>query len=209
MDSSSTLRSMLLFLAMVLTTGASASIDLTQTRPGEVQGISSVDAFENDVLKSPQIWLVVFSSSTTDEVRLVPAIRTVCTCSRTHTHTRTRTHAHARGQVKARGVNRERCDAITAQLVNAAVELNSISVKVGLADIDDLGAIASEFNVRKRMLPVALLFKTRARDGEKLKAELFASPSEVRMARTTSSILRASSRPQCGVFLSDLSWHQI
>ena len=91
MDSSSTLSSMLLFLAMVLTTGASASIDLTQTRPGEVQGISSVDAFENDVLKSPQIWLVVFSSSTTDEVRLVPAIRTICTCSRTHTHTRTRT----------------------------------------------------------------------------------------------------------------------
>ena len=43
------------------------------------------------------------------------------------------------------------------------------------------------------MLPVALLFKTRARDGEKLKAELFASPSEVRMARTTSSILRAFS----------------
>ena len=77
--------------------------------------------------------------------------------------------------------------------MNAAVELNSISVKVGLADIDDLGAIASEFNVRKRMLPVALLFKTRARDGEKLKAELFASPSEVRMARTTSSILRAFS----------------
>ena len=91
MDSSSTLSSTLLFLAMVLTTGASASIDLTQTRPGEVQGISSVDAFENDVLKSPQIWLVVFSSSTTDEVRLVPAIRTIYTCSRTHTQTRTRT----------------------------------------------------------------------------------------------------------------------
>ena len=91
METSCTMSSMLLFLAMVLTTGASASIDLTQTRPGEVQGISSVDGFENDVLKSPQIWVVVFSSSTTDEVRLVFAIRTICTSSRTRTHTRTRT----------------------------------------------------------------------------------------------------------------------
>lgn len=33
--------------------------------------------------------------------------------------------------------------------------------------------------MRKRFLPVALLFKTRARDGEKLKAELFADPVAV------------------------------
>ena len=37
----------------------------------------------------------------------------------------------------------------------------------------------TEFNVRKRMLPVALLFKTRARDADKLKSNLFGSPSEV------------------------------
>ena len=82
-------------------------------------------------------------------------------------------------QIKSRGVNREKCEAIEAQLVNAAIDLNAMHVKVGLADIDDLSAIASEFNVRKRMLPVALLFKTRARDGDKLKADLFASPPEV------------------------------
>jgi hypothetical protein len=93
-------------------------------------------------------------------------------------------------------------------------------LQVGLADIDDLSAIASgaliarlpnvmliartcnycasehpttvhlgalrvaggtEFNVRKRTLPVALLFKTRARDADKLKIDLFASPSQVLM----------------------------
>jgi hypothetical protein len=79
-------------------------------------------------------------------------------------------------QIKSRGVNREKCDAIESQLVNAAIDLNAIHVNVGVADIDDLTAIASEFNVRKRMLPVALLFKTRARDGDRLKADLFASP---------------------------------
>ncbi len=31
-------------------------------------------------------------------------------------------------------------------------------------DYDDLGPIASEFHVRKRMLPVALIFHTRARN---------------------------------------------
>jgi hypothetical protein len=41
--------------------------------------------------------------------------------------------------------------------------------------------MSAEFNVRKRMLPVPMLFKTRARDGDKLKADLFASPSEVRL----------------------------
>lgn len=85
----------------------------------------------------------------------------------------------AHSQIKSRGVNREKCDAIESQLVNAAIDLNAMHVKVGVADIDDLSAIASEFNVRKRMLPVALLFKTRARDGDKLKADLFASPIEV------------------------------
>ena len=83
-------------------------------------------------------------------------------------------------QIKSRGVNREKCDAIGSQLVNAAIDLNAIHVNVGVADIDDLGAIASEFNVRKRMLPVALLFKTRARDGDKLKVDLFASPSALK-----------------------------
>ena len=42
-----------------------------------------------------------------------------------------------------------------------------------------LMGVRAEFNVRKRMLPVALLFKTRARDGDKLKSDLFANPSEV------------------------------
>jgi len=38
--------------------------------------------------------------------------------------------------------------------------------QVALADVDDVSALASEFNVRKRMLPMAMLFKTRVRDGD-------------------------------------------
>jgi hypothetical protein len=34
-----------------------------------------------------------------------------------------------------------------------------------IRDYDNLGPIASEFHVRKRMLPVALIFNTRARNG--------------------------------------------
>lgn len=35
-------------------------------------------------------------------------------------------------QVKSRGVNREKCDEISSQIVNAAVELNAVHVKVWL-----------------------------------------------------------------------------
>ena len=36
-------------------------------------------------------------------------------------------------------------------------------VKFGVADVDYVKAVASEFNVRKRMLPRVLVFPTRAR----------------------------------------------
>ena len=43
--------------------------------------------------------------------------------------------------------------------------------------MDDLGAIASEFNVRKRMLPTALLFHTRARTADVIKVD---APADVK-----------------------------
>ena len=42
-------------------------------------------------------------------------------------------------------------------------------VKFGVADVDYVKAVASEFNVRKRMLPRVLVYPTRARQAEILR----------------------------------------
>mmetsp|Transcript_14484 Transcript_14484/g.33124 ORF Transcript_14484/g.33124 Transcript_14484/m.33124 type:complete len:158 (-) Transcript_14484:434-907(-) len=40
------------------------------------------------------------------------------------------------------------------------------SIRYGVADVDEVRAVASEFNVRKRMVPRILLFKSRARQAD-------------------------------------------
>eukprot|EP00310_Coccolithus_braarudii_P012415 CAMPEP_0183352578 /NCGR_PEP_ID=MMETSP0164_2-20130417/29529_1 /TAXON_ID=221442 /ORGANISM="Coccolithus pelagicus ssp braarudi, Strain PLY182g" /LENGTH=152 /DNA_ID=CAMNT_0025525045 /DNA_START=10 /DNA_END=468 /DNA_ORIENTATION=+ len=45
-------------------------------------------------------------------------------------------------------------------------------VKYGVADVDDVKAVSSEFNVRKRMVPRILLFKTRARQADVISGDV-------------------------------------
>jgi len=52
--------------------------------------------------------------------------------------------------------------------------------QTGLADIEDLAAVASEFNVRKRMLPTAMLFSVRARSAEIIPSDLFEDPAKLK-----------------------------
>ena len=54
---------------------------------------------QKSILMSEGIWVVVFTSTSTDEI-------------------------------KSRGVNREACDQIAEQLTNAAIELNTLNIKV-------------------------------------------------------------------------------
>jgi hypothetical protein len=55
-------------IVLVTCVGATLDADLTQNRPGEVQRITSIEAFEKDVLTSSDVWVVVFTSTTKDEV---------------------------------------------------------------------------------------------------------------------------------------------
>ena len=52
-------------------------------------------------------------------------------------------------------------------------------VKFGVADVDMTKAVASEFNVRKRMLPRVLVFPTRARQAEILRESDFSADAVV------------------------------
>ena len=53
--------------------------------------------------------------------------------------------------------------------VTRADQMMGGEVKFGVADVDYVKAVASEFNVRKRMLPRVLVFPTRARQAEILR----------------------------------------
>jgi len=114
--------------------------DLTNANSGAgfVKRIATVDEFESDVLNNQDVWLVVFTAMSEDEIKL-------------------------------RGVNRENCQKVEDSMIDIAITMNAHGVQVGLADVDDISALASEFNVRKRMLPMAMLFKTRVRDGDAIK----------------------------------------
>ena len=76
-------------------------------------------------------------------------------------------------EIKAKGIDREKCQRAIDQLSVITEEMKKLSVQVALADVEDIAGIASEFNVRKRMLPKILFFKTRARDAESIKFETF------------------------------------
>jgi len=96
---------------------------------------------QETVLKSWSIWIVVFTSTSTDPV-----------CSSPHRVTNTCVHClfsfldeliflrapnafffHIlSSQVKSRGIDRGKCDEMVSQLTNAAVELNKMNVQVSL-----------------------------------------------------------------------------
>ena len=73
-----------------------------------------------------------------------------------------------------------RCDEVMKFLDPLAAELKDIGVKVGIVDVDELGPIASEMNIRKRTVPKALLYKIRIRDGTEIKADSLADPKEAK-----------------------------
>jgi thioredoxin-like negative regulator of GroEL len=110
-----------------------------------IQTIHDVEQFENVILKSSDIYLVVFTLDSDDPV-------------------------------KSRGVNQERCQEVEEGMPALQVKMDALGVKLAIVDVEDVAAIASEFNVRKRMLPMALLFKTRARDGDVVKADALLDP---------------------------------
>lgn len=122
--------------------------------------------------------------------------------------------AQSKDEAKVKGVNKERCRKVEGEMEAAAAELAPLGVKVrhrpsptphrgalhsahhspdhsmqmGMADIEDLSAISSEFNVRKRMLPLALLYSVRARSAEAVPSDLFEEPSKLKVCRRGSEL---------------------
>eukprot|EP00960_Hanusia_phi_P028453 747419-Hanusia_phi.AAC.4 len=132
----------LALLALSLSTSVSAA-------SRSFTALKNVDDFEENVIKSMDVWLVLFVGMSNDEI-------------------------------KAKGIDREKCQTAIDQLGVVTEEMRKLSVQVAVADVDDLAGIASEFNVRKRMLPKILLFKTRARDADSIKFDVFQDVSALR-----------------------------
>ncbi|KAJ1489398.1 hypothetical protein T484DRAFT_1937342 [Baffinella frigidus] len=127
--------------------GALFLVLLQSAACSEPARITEVEHFESVVLKSADIYLVLFTFESDDPIR-------------------------------GRGVNQEQCRKVEAGMSALIEKLAPLGITVMVADVEDVSAIASEFNVRKRMLPQALLFKTRARNGDVFKADVLMDPEQ-------------------------------
>ena len=105
-------------------------VALVAAQRGVIDIIESDEAFEEKVMQSSDVWVVLFTAKT----------------------------------------RHEEC-AHLQQRIEMLSAMKGESIHFGTADVDDVKAFSSEFNVRKRMVPRALLFSSRARLADTLKVD--------------------------------------